>query len=96
VLVPRISTSKGAGVEDVVTQILVGSAPLLSGAPARDRRDYQRKFPRPSLSRRPLITTAVVGIPIRLYLISAVGFNAPGFRERFLHLFPMIFVVDEL
>jgi hypothetical protein len=44
----------------------------------------------------PLVTTAVVGIPIRLYLISAVGFNAPGLREKFLRLFPMIFVLDEL
>ena len=43
-----------------------------------------------------LITTAVVGIPIRLYLISAVGFKAPGLREKFLRLFPLIFVLDEL
>jgi DNA-binding winged helix-turn-helix (wHTH) protein len=43
-----------------------------------------------------LITTAVVGIPIRLYLISAVAFKAPGLREKFLRLFPMIFVLDEL
>jgi hypothetical protein len=44
----------------------------------------------------PLIATAVVGIPVRLYLISAVGFNAPGLREKFLRLFPMIFALDEL
>ena len=44
----------------------------------------------------PLITTAAVGIPVRLYLISAVGFNAPGLREKFLRLFPMMFVLDEL
>jgi cholera toxin transcriptional activator len=44
----------------------------------------------------PLITTAVVGIPIRLYLISGVGFNAPGLREKFLRLFPIVFVLDEL
>ena len=44
----------------------------------------------------PLITTAVVGIPIRLYLISGVGFNAPGLREKFLRLFPIAFVLDEL
>jgi DNA-binding winged helix-turn-helix (wHTH) protein len=44
----------------------------------------------------PLITTAVVGIPIRLYLISAVGFHAPGLREKFPRLFPVVFLLDEL
>lgn len=44
----------------------------------------------------PLIITAVVGIPTRLYLISAVAFNAPGLREKFLRLFPIVFPLDEL
>jgi hypothetical protein len=44
----------------------------------------------------PLIITAVVGIPTRLYLVSAVAFNAPGLREKFLRLFPIIFPLDEL
>ncbi len=43
-----------------------------------------------------LIITAVVGIPTRLYLMTAAGFNAPGLREKFLRLFPMIFPLDEL
>lgn len=43
-----------------------------------------------------LIVTAAVGIPIRLYLISAAAFNAPGLRERFLKIFPAIFLLDEL
>jgi DNA-binding winged helix-turn-helix (wHTH) protein len=43
-----------------------------------------------------LIITAAVGIPTRLYLISAAGFNAPGLREKFLKLFPVIFPLDEL
>jgi len=43
-----------------------------------------------------IIVTAVVGIPIRLYLISALAFNAPGLREKFLRLFPAIFPLDEL
>jgi cholera toxin transcriptional activator len=43
-----------------------------------------------------LIVTAVVGIPLRLYLISAAAFNAPGLREKFLKVFPMIFTLDEL
>jgi cholera toxin transcriptional activator len=44
----------------------------------------------------PLITTAVVGIPLRLYLISAVGFDARGLREKFLRLFPVVFLLDEV
>jgi cholera toxin transcriptional activator len=43
-----------------------------------------------------LVVTAAVGIPTRLYLISAVGFDAPGLREKFLRLFPVIFLADEL
>jgi cholera toxin transcriptional activator len=43
-----------------------------------------------------LILTAAVGIPIRLYLISAAAFNAPGLREKFLKIFPVIFPLDEL
>ncbi len=43
-----------------------------------------------------LVVTAVVGIPTRLYLMSAVGFNAPGLREKFLRIFPVIFPLDEL
>jgi DNA-binding winged helix-turn-helix (wHTH) protein len=43
-----------------------------------------------------LVLTASVGIPIRLYLISTVSFNAQGLREKFLRLFPVIFPLDEL
>ncbi len=43
-----------------------------------------------------LIVTAAVGIPIRLYLLSTVAFRAPGVREKFLRLFPVIFPLDEL
>ncbi len=43
-----------------------------------------------------LIVTAAVGIPVRLYLIAAAAFNAPGLRERFLKIFPVIFPLDEL
>ena len=37
-----------------------------------------------------LVITAVVGIPTRLYLLAAVAFNAPGLREKFLRLFPLM------
>jgi cholera toxin transcriptional activator len=43
-----------------------------------------------------LIVTAAVGIPTRLYLISAAVFGAPGLRERFLKIFPAIFPLDEM
>lgn len=43
-----------------------------------------------------LTVTAAVGIPIRLYLISAAAFDAPGLRERFLRIFPAIFPLDAL
>ena len=43
-----------------------------------------------------LIVTAAVGIPTRLYLVSAAVFNAPGLREKFLKIFPVIFPLDEL
>lgn len=43
-----------------------------------------------------LIVTAAVGIPTRLYLISAAAFGAPGLRENFLKIFPVIFPLDEI
>lgn len=42
-----------------------------------------------------LIVTAVIGIPVRLYLSSMAAFSAPGLREKFLRLFPLIFPLDE-
>jgi len=43
-----------------------------------------------------LVVSAIVGIPTRLYLISAAAFNAPGFRGKFLRLFAVVFPLDEL
>jgi DNA-binding winged helix-turn-helix (wHTH) protein len=43
-----------------------------------------------------LIVTAAVGIPTRLYLLTAAAFRAPGLRENFLKIFPVIFPLDEL
>jgi cholera toxin transcriptional activator len=43
-----------------------------------------------------LIVTAAAGIPVRLYLISALAFNAPGLREKFLRIFPVIFPLDAI
>jgi DNA-binding winged helix-turn-helix (wHTH) protein len=44
----------------------------------------------------PLLVTASVGIPIRLYLLSAALFGYSGLTSRFLKLFPGLFVLDEL
>jgi cholera toxin transcriptional activator len=43
-----------------------------------------------------LLLTAVVGIPIRLYLLSATLFGYRGLSGRFLKLFPALFPLDEL
>ncbi len=43
-----------------------------------------------------LIVTAVVGIPIRLYLISTAAFRTPGLSKKFLRIFVIIFTLDEL
>lgn len=44
----------------------------------------------------PLILTAVVGIPTRLYLLSGAIFDVSGLDNKFRKLFPLIFPLDEL
>jgi len=43
-----------------------------------------------------VILTAAVGIPVRLYLVSGIAFNAPTLRQKFLKLFPAVFLLDML
>ena len=43
-----------------------------------------------------LIITAAVGIPTRLYLLSAVAFNYLGLNLKFQKLFPFLLILDEL
>jgi cholera toxin transcriptional activator len=43
-----------------------------------------------------LLVTALVGIPIRLYLLSAAIFGYRGLPEKFLRLFPFVILLDEL
>jgi cholera toxin transcriptional activator len=43
-----------------------------------------------------LLVTALVGIPVRLYLLSAAIFGYRGLSRRFLSLFPVLFPLDEL
>jgi cholera toxin transcriptional activator len=44
----------------------------------------------------PLLVTASVGIPIRLYLLTASIFGYKGLTSRFLKLFPALFILDEI
>jgi cholera toxin transcriptional activator len=43
-----------------------------------------------------VVVTALIGIPIRLYLLSAAAFGYRGLTRRFLRLFPVLFPLDEL
>lgn len=43
-----------------------------------------------------MLVTALVGIPVRLYLISASIFGYRGLPVKFLQLFPFVFLLDEL
>lgn len=43
-----------------------------------------------------VLVSAAVGIPVRLYLLSAVSFRAPKLRTSFLALFPGLLVLDLL
>jgi cholera toxin transcriptional activator len=43
-----------------------------------------------------LVISAVVGLPIRLYLTSAVVFDLSGLSHKFHRLFPVTFPLDEL
>ena len=43
-----------------------------------------------------LIVTAAIGIPIRLYLLAAAGFNYRGLNTKFKKLFPFLLPLDEL
>ncbi len=43
-----------------------------------------------------LIVTAVILVPIRLFLISAIAFHPPRLKEKFLKIFPLVLLLDEL
>jgi len=43
-----------------------------------------------------LIVTAVVGIPVRLFLLSAGVFNYAGLRKKFTTIFPFVLMLDEI
>jgi len=43
-----------------------------------------------------LIWVAIVSIPIRMYLLFAIGFDYPLLSEKFRRLFPLLFLFDEV
>jgi cholera toxin transcriptional activator len=53
-------------------------------------------FGRPAWITGIMVASAAVGIPVRLYLLSAVSFDIAGLTRKFLRLFPGIFVLDQV
>jgi cholera toxin transcriptional activator len=45
---------------------------------------------------RVLIVTAAILIPVRAFVLCAAVFHAPGFRAKFLRIWPFLLVFDEL
>jgi cholera toxin transcriptional activator len=43
-----------------------------------------------------LIVTAAVGIPVRLFLLSAAAFNYAGLAKKFTTIFPFVLMLDEI
>jgi len=56
----------------------------------------EQSFGHPALVTAIFFVTAVVGIPIRLYLVSAVAFDVKDLAHKFLRIFWPTFVLDEL
>lgn len=58
--------------------------------------DLLSVLPKASVVLNLLIVTAAILIPVRLFLLCAVLFHAPGVREKILKLWPFLLVFDEL
>jgi DNA-binding winged helix-turn-helix (wHTH) protein len=43
-----------------------------------------------------LVVTAAIGIPVRLYLLTAMAFRYEGLNNKFKKLFPFVLVLDEM
>jgi len=57
---------------------------------------FERTISYPAWAMTLLVVSALVGLPIRLYLISAVVFELSGLTQKFRKLFPVTFALDEL
>jgi DNA-binding winged helix-turn-helix (wHTH) protein len=54
------------------------------------------EFGNPTIWTVLLVVTAAIGVPIRLYLFSAMAFNYRGLSAKFQKLFPFLLPLDEL
>jgi len=54
------------------------------------------EFGNPTVWTALLVVTAAIGVPIRLYLFSAMAFNYRGLSAKFQKLFPFLLPLDEL
>jgi len=58
--------------------------------------DLISPLPNAALVYRVLIVTAAILIPVRAFVLCAALFHAPGFRQKFLKIWPFLLVFDEL
>jgi DNA-binding winged helix-turn-helix (wHTH) protein len=58
--------------------------------------DLFSPLPNAAVAYRTLIITAAILIPVRAFVLSAALFHAPGFREKFLKIWPVLILFDEL
>jgi len=63
---------------------------------ARVQELLEQAFGYPAWALTLLVITAVVGLPIRLYLTSAAAFDLAGLSQKFRRLFAVILPLDEL
>jgi len=58
--------------------------------------DLFSPLPNAAMAYRILIVTAAILIPMRAFVLCAALFHAPGFREKFLKIWPFLLLFDEL
>ncbi len=58
--------------------------------------DLFSPLPNAAVVYRVLIVTAAILIPVRAFVLCAALFHAPGFREKFLKIWPFLLLFDEL
>lgn len=58
--------------------------------------DLFSPLPHAVLAYRVLMVTAAILIPVRAFVLCAALFHAPGFREKFLRMWPVLILFDEL
>ncbi len=58
--------------------------------------DLFSPLPNAGVVYRVLIVTAAILIPVRAFVLCATLFHAPGFREKFLKIWPLLLLFDEI